>query len=231
MSEANRRWVLSVLTPCWAVPKSLWVTPVITTTVPLLIDIRKLRVINQLINEGAENVAASLGALANVDATVEINNLAFVEPADIATEIGSGRIYSASIQLTEPPYGVFLMTFEAETARSIAELMTGTSVDGEFDSLQQSALQEVCNIVTSGFIDGIANAMGTTIDMETPRLRHCSGAELAEDTLSHVHLDSLSIVLDSVVDVVDEETAFSVRMFLVPDPGAFVNLLDKLELQ
>lgn len=199
-------------------------------TVPLLIDIRKLRVINRLIQDGAESVAASLGTLASVEATVQIKNLAFVEPADIATEIGSGELYSASIDLMEPPYGVFLLTFQTQTARDIAELMTGSPVEDGFDSLQRSALQEVCNIVTSGFVDGIADTMGATIDMGTPKLRHCSGREIAEDTLSHVHFDSLSIVLDSVVDVVDEATAFELRMFLVPDPGAFVNMLDKLEL-
>src|SRR6056297_2914052 len=110
---------------------------------PLLIDIRKLRAINQLIEAGAENAAASLGSLAGVDAAVDIKSLSFVEPPDIAAEIGTDRIYSASIRLNEPPYGVFLLTFHEETACEMAELLTGTTVDSEFNQLQESALQEV----------------------------------------------------------------------------------------
>nr|WP_245529129.1 chemotaxis protein CheC [Halorhabdus utahensis] len=201
-----------------------------TDQMPLLIDIRKLRVINQLIKAGAENAATSLGSLAGVESTVEIKSLAFVEPPDIAREIGTDPIYSASIRLNEPPYGVFLLTFYEETAREMAELLTGASVDDEFNQLQESALQEVCNILTSGFIDGIANTLGTTIDMGTPTLRFTGGEEIAEDALSHVRVDSLSIVLDSLVDVTDRDAAFKIRLFLIPDPGAFVNMLDQLEL-
>nr|WP_275883169.1 chemotaxis protein CheC [Halorhabdus sp. BNX81] len=201
-----------------------------TDQMPLLIDIRKLRVINQLIKAGAENAATSLGSLAGVDSTVEIKSLAFVEPPDIAREIGTDPIYSASIRLNEPPYGVFLLTFYEETGREMAELLTGTTVDEEFNQLQESALQEVCNILTSGFIDGIANTLGTTIDMGTPTLRFTGGEEIAEDALSHVRVDSLSIVLDSLVDVTDRDEAFKIRLFLIPDPGSFVNLLDQLEL-
>ena len=40
---------------------------------PLLIDIRKLRIINTLMKRGTENVTRSLASLADVDADVDIN--------------------------------------------------------------------------------------------------------------------------------------------------------------
>lgn len=198
---------------------------------PLLIDIRKLRIINQLMKSGTENVTRSLASLADVESTVDIKSLSFVEPADIAAEIGTDRIYSASIQLREPPYGVFLLTFPQATAEEMATLMTGSPVEDGFNQLQKSAIQEMCNILTSGFIDGIANTLGTTIDMETPDLQYSSGETVAQRTLSHVRKDSLSIVLDSTIDVADEDAEFKVRVFLVPDPGSFVNLLDHLSVE
>ena len=198
---------------------------------PLLIDIRKLRIINTLMKRGTENVTRSLASLADVDADVDIKSLSFVDPTDIAAEIGTDEIYSASINLREPPYGVFLLTFPPETAREMATLMTGTPVDDGFNQLHKSALQEMCNILTSGFIDGMANTLGTTIDMETPKLEYSNGSTVAEETLSHVRMDSLSIVLDSMIDVADEDAAFKIRVFLVPDPGSFVNLLDHLSVE
>jgi len=196
---------------------------------PLLIDVRKLSLITDLIQDGAEQVAGSLAELAGVEACVDIKSLSFVQPDDIVTEMGSGQIHSARIRLTEPPYGVFLMTFSTETAAEIARLMTGTPVDGEFTQLQSSALQEMCNILTSGFIDGIADTLETTIDMETPTVEAADAAAIADAALSHVRRDSLTIVLDSLVDIEETDVAFSLRIFLVPDPGSFVHLIDQLD--
>jgi chemotaxis protein CheC len=97
--------------------------------------------------------------------------------------------------------------------------------------MQESALQEICNILTSGFIDGIANTLETTIDMQTPELERADTREIADTTLSHIHNDSLSIVLDSVVDLADADAEFQLRIFLIPDPGSFVNILDTLDVE
>jgi len=196
---------------------------------PLLIDVRKLSLITELIQDGAEEVAGSLASLAGVEARVDIKSLSFVQPGDIATEMGTGEIHSARIRLTEPPYGVFLMTFSTETAAEIARLMTGTEVEGEFTQLQDSALQEMCNILTSGFIDGIANTLETTINMDTPTVEAAAASSIADSALSHVRRDSLTIVLDSLVDIKETDVAFSLRIFLIPDPGSFVHLIDQLD--
>ncbi|MFC7059034.1 chemotaxis protein CheC [Halovenus salina] len=199
---------------------------------PILIDIRKLTIIGKLIQHGAKNVTGSLSTMANIQADIQIKSLSFVEPSDIPHEIGEGDHYHANIRLTEPPYGVFLMTFGDRTAHEIAGHMTGQPVeDGTLNQMHESALQEMCNILTSGFIDGIANTLGTTINMHTPELERSDAEVIADQTLSHIHSDSLSIVLDSVVDLRDEDTEFQLRIFLVPDPGAFVNLIDKLDVE
>jgi chemotaxis protein CheC len=199
---------------------------------PILIDIRKLTIIGKLIQHGAKNVADALSTMADIEADIQIKSLSFVDPDDIPSEIGAGQYYHANIRLTEPPYGVFLMTFGDTTAHEIAKQMTGQEVvEGELGGLHESALQEMCNILTSGFIDGIANTLETTINMETPELKYEDAERIAEDTLSHIHADSLSIVLDSVVDLHEQDTEFQIRIFLVPDPGAFVNLIDKLDIE
>ena len=196
---------------------------------PLLIDVRKLSIITDLVQDGTQQVAQSLGSLAGVDASVDIKSLSFVQPSDIHAEMGTGEVYSARIRLTEPPYGVFLMTFSTETAAEIARLMTGTPVEGGFTQMQESALQEMCNILTSGFIDGIANTLETTINMETPTVEANDTKAIADASLSHVRRDSLTIVLDSLVDISDSDVDFSLRTFLIPDPGSFVHLIDQLD--
>ena len=197
---------------------------------PILVDVRKLTIIGKLIQHGADNVASSLSTMAGIDADVQIKSLSFVDPGDIHREMGDGEMYHANIRLTEPPYGVFLMTFDDHTAAEIAGHMTAEPVEGDLSRMQESALQEICNILTSGFIDGIANTLETTIDMQTPDLERADTREIAETTLSHIHNDSLSIVLDSVVDLAESDTEFQLHIFLIPDPGSFVNILDTLDV-
>ncbi len=198
---------------------------------PILVDIRKLTIIGKLIQHGATNVASSLSTMAGIEADIQVKSLSFVEPDDVQAEMGDGEMYYANVRLTEPPYGVFVMTFDDRTAGEIAGHMTGQSVEGDLNGMHESALQEVCNILTSGFIDGIANTLETTIDMETPRLERAHTTDIAAETMSHVREDSLSIVLDTVVDLVDEDTEFQLRIFLIPDPGSFVNLIDALDIE
>ncbi|AQL43838.1 chemotaxis protein CheC [Halorientalis sp. IM1011] len=198
---------------------------------PLLIDVRKLRIINVLMESGAGNVADSLESLAGLDASVAVKSLSMVEPGDIPDDLGDERLFCASVKLTEPPYGYFVMTFGMETAENVAEHMTGRAVEGELNQFHESALQEMCNIFTSGFIDGLANTLGRSIEMGTPELEHGTGRELMAANLSHITDDSLAIVLDSQVDVTEPKQAFRIRIFLVPDPGAFVNVLDHLEVE
>jgi chemotaxis protein CheC len=198
---------------------------------PILVDIRKLTIIGKLIQHGATNVASSLSTMAGIEADVQIKSLSFVQPDDIHTEMGEGEMYYAAIRLIEPPYGVFVMTFDAVTASEIAQHMTGQTVEGELNQMHESALQEICNILTSGFIDGIANTLETTIDMQTPQLERAPTEQIAEETMSHIRMDSLSIVLDSVVDLAETDTEFQLHIFLIPDPGSFVNLIDKLDIE
>ena len=196
---------------------------------PLLINIQKLSVINELMEVGAENVADSFSTLAGTETTVEIQSLAFADPVDLPEEMGDEECYVASIQLTEPPYGVFMLTFSEETARTVAELVSGQPVGDELTDLQESVLQEMCNICTSGFIDGIANVLDTTINMGTPTLSQ-DGKQALEAQLTHVRDEGVAIYLDSLVAVPEHDTNLELQVYLVPAPGPFVNLLDTIDL-
>jgi chemotaxis protein CheC len=198
---------------------------------PLLIDVRKLSVINGLIKEGAESVAESFATLSGAETAVDIKSISFLDPDDIATEMGTGQTYSARIRLTDPPYGVFMLTFSPRTAVAMAEQLTGKSCADGIQDIHQSAIRETCNIMTSGFIDGIANELDHTIDMSTPTIDCLDGHNLAATAFSHVRGDATAVVLDSNISTAAADHAFNLQVYLVPDPGSFVTVLDSMEAE
>ncbi len=197
---------------------------------PLLVDVRQLAILNELISNGATNVADSFSVLAGVKTTVDIQSIAFVDPDDLHREFGAEEVYVATVDLTESPYGSVMLTFSEETAAIVSELVAGTSVEGELTSLQKSALQEMCSICTSGFLDGFANTLGTTIEMSSPDLTRTGTEDILRSHLSHLHGESLAIVLDSTICVPERHQELELHIYVVPAPGAFVNLLDSMDV-
>jgi chemotaxis protein CheC len=196
---------------------------------PLLVDVRQLRVVNELLAEGAANVADAVGRLAGVETEVTLRSLGFVDPADLPTEVGTEEGFLASVGLAEPPYGVFMLSVSRATAEEVAALVTGRSVGAELAAVHRSALRETCNICTSGFVDGIANTLETTIDTEAPALDR-GGERAVRERLSHVERETIAMVLDAGVSVPDHPRDIGLHAALVPSPGAFVNLLDAVEV-
>lgn len=66
--------------------------------------------------------------------------------------------------------------------------------------------------------------------MGTSELEQGTGRELMSGHLWHISLESLAVVLDSEVGVAEPARAFRNRIFWIPDHGAFVNLLDHLDM-
>ncbi len=81
----------------------------------------------------------------------------------------------------------------------------------------RSALQEM-DILTSGFIDGIANTLNAT-STGTPTVVQDDATEIADKALSHVRRDSLTIVSTRSSTSRTSDVPFSIRTFLIPDPA------------
>lgn len=127
--------------------------------------------------------------------------------------------YSAQVRPREPPYETLSLTFGDATAAGMAGLLTGVEADDGFGDKHESAPQETRNIMTSGFVDGVANTPGrpstsTPLNCTTgpgPRLSS-SPSRTAAPTRCRQRRD------------------FEGQIYLVPDQGAFVNPIDGIEL-
>lgn len=196
---------------------------------PLLVDIRKFTLINELVDESARTVSNQLTSVSGVESDINVTGLSFIDSGDLAREIGPEEQYGATIDLTSPPYGKVVLTFSEKAATRVAERMTGKSADSGFTELHESSLRELSNILVGGFIDGWANTFDITIDLGTPTVERATGDEIASRVTSHALPNSMTFVVDATVEIEDREESLAFKFYMIPDLGSLVRLIDQFE--
>jgi chemotaxis protein CheC len=172
----------------------------------LQVDVRKLDLFNKMAKEGSGTVADHLSQLTGVEASVRTSQINFLDIGDVKTHLGDEERIGIYVELTEAPGGYVLFVLDpADGKRLAGQMMGGLGGDDEgFSEMEQSALQEIGNIMTSGFIDGWANVLDATIDMTTPTL-------LVDDTAA---------IIDSMGGWPDSDLVFVIDSHIVSDGDA-----------
>ena len=199
----------------------------------LLIDIRKLGLFNKMAKEGGNTVANHLSQMTGMETEMEITKINFIDVPDIKAHVGDEEKIGISIEMIEQPYGYVLFLFDAKDAKKLAHGMMGdmqnaeTSEDSGFTDMERSAIQEIGNIMTSGFIDGWANVLNTTIDMSTPTFTYGPGSSMV-DNLVGDRDDDMALMFDSRVHALDED--IDVTVYTFPELEELVSLMQEIEV-
>jgi chemotaxis protein CheC len=144
------------------------------------IPVDRLGQFNALVEDGAERATANMSAMTGIDARVEVSTLTFVPIESIPGHLDGEVRVGTVLEFGGPPEGYIAILFDEPSAEGVVEaLMPGTEGTG-FDGMRQSAVQEIGNVLTSGFVDGWANALGTTIDISPPQFVHDMGPAILD---------------------------------------------------
>ncbi|WP_181686694.1 chemotaxis protein CheC [Halorhabdus salina] len=197
----------------------------------LMIDIRKLALFNKMAKEGGNTVADHLSQMTDMETEMEITKINFIDIPDIKTHVGDDKQIGISIQLEEPPHGHILFLLNAESAKDLARGMIGDmggadpDQDG-FTEMERSAIQEIGNIMTSGFIDGWANVLDTTIDMSTPTFTYGPGSGMIDELVGDRDSE-MALMFDSRVQALDSNV--DVKVYTFPQLDELVELMQAIE--
>ncbi len=191
------------------------------------IDIRRLRDVNRLAKAGAETVADHLEQLLGVETEMQITKINVIDVEDLGAHLGTDKRVGVNVPLLEEPHGSVLLLFGDESAKKLASIMTGGSeADGPgYSAMERSAIKEVGNIMTSGFIDGWANVLGRTIDISTPQLLRASGDDIVDHCVD-AGGQEIAMVFDSTLKAPDAD--IEVTIYTFPDVEAFVSLINDM---
>jgi chemotaxis protein CheC len=197
----------------------------------LMIDIRKLSIFNKMAKEGGNTVASHMSQMTGMETEMEITKINFIDIPDIKTHVGDEEQIGIYIEMLEPPHGHVLFLFNSESAKLLAGGMLGEMGGAEpdadgFTEMEKSAIQEIGNIMTSGFIDGWANVLETTIDMSTPNFTFGPGSGTVDEIIGDREGD-MALMFDSRVHAQDAD--INVKVYTFPQLAELVDLMQRLE--
>jgi chemotaxis protein CheC len=197
----------------------------------LMIDIRKLGLFNKMAKEGGNTVADHLSQMTGMETEMEITKINFIDIPDIKAHVGHEEQIGISIEMLEPPYGHILFLLEAESAKELAHGMMGgmgdETAENGFTDMERSAIQEIGNIMTSGFIDGWANVLETTIDIGPPSFIFGPGSGMVDEVVSDREAD-MALMFDSRVKAPASD--IDVKVYTFPELEELVNIMKEIEV-
>ncbi|QSW98100.1 chemotaxis protein CheC [Haloterrigena alkaliphila] len=194
------------------------------------IEYDKLDGFDRMAERGAEEVAKTATTLTGIDTSVEIRRLNFVSLEAIPEQVADEKLVGVAFEFDGMPSGYLLFLFDEESAHEIVDAMVPMEVDEDgFGEMGTSAIKELGNIMASGFLDGWANVLDTTIDHSTPEFIHDMGAAAVDPVIIQLGEDQeFAFVFDTVV--VADGREFDCEVYAIPDEADLERALNNLDV-
>lgn len=190
------------------------------------VSLGELSTFIQLTAAGAETVADALATMTGVEADVAVTNLDFVPITDVAGAIDESEYVGTVFEFDGLLDGYLAVMFDADGASTVTEGLLPAGADGQ---MEQSAIEELGNVTASGFIDGWANALDTTIDHSVPDFVDDMGRAVLESIAVELAREQeFAYVFDVAITAADP---LYCRLFAFPDPEGFRTIVSGLDEQ
>ncbi|WP_336328433.1 chemotaxis protein CheC [Halovenus sp. HT40] len=195
----------------------------------LKVDVRKLEIFNKVSKEGSRQVADSLSQMSGMDAEIEVAKINVLHMDDVKTHLGEEKAVGIYVELTEPPYGYVLFLLDPADSKQLAQSMIpgDSTAESGFSDMERSAIQEIGNIMTSGYIDGWANVLDTTINMGTPTFSYGPSHKIIEQ-MGGWPDEEIVFVLDSQITTAEADVDLTVYTF--PQVRDLVELVQAIDV-
>jgi chemotaxis protein CheC len=180
---------------------------------------------NAMIAEGAEQASADISAMTGTEATVDVSRLSFVPIEGVPMQLDDTPRVGVVLEFMGVPSGYIAILFdEGSSERIAAALLPGADAGEE---MRRSAIQEIGNIITSGFLDGWANRLETTIDISPPQFVHDLGPAIVDPLATELaQAQDYAFLIDSTIRTDDDE--FTCDIYALPNEAELREALDQL---
>ncbi|ELY47705.1 chemotaxis protein CheC [Natronorubrum bangense] len=194
------------------------------------IEYDKLDGFDRMAERGAKEIANTATTLTGIETSVDIRRLNFVSLEAIPQQLPDETLVGVAFEFDGMPSGYLLFLFDEESAHEIVDAMVPMAVDEDgFGEMGTSAIKELGNIMASGFLDGWANVLDTTIDHSPPEFIHDIGAAAVDPVIIQLgENQEFTFVFDTVVMADGRE--FDCEVYAIPDENDLERALNDLEV-
>ena len=199
------------------------------------IEYDKLDGFDRMAERGAEEIAKTATTLTGIETSVEIRRLNFLSLEAIPQQVSNEKLVGVAFEFDGTPSGYLLFLFDEESADEIIDAMvpsgtpTATAAEDGYGEMGRSAITELGNIMASGFLDGWANVLDTTIDHSTPEFIHDIGAAAVDPVIIRLgENQEFAFVFDTVITADGHE--FDCEVYAIPDESDLERALNDLEV-
>ena len=192
------------------------------------ISFEKLEVFNEMTKHGAEQAAENITTMTGLETDVEVNRMSFVPIDDVPAAVGDRRYIGTVMEFTGKPSGYLVILFDHPSAEAIVDALVPMETDGNWSEMEQSAVKELGNIMTSGFIDGWANVLESSIDHSPPEFVCDMGSSIMSPIVGRMaRTQEHAFLLDSMIRT-DDDGTFHCEILALPDESELREVLQDL---
>jgi len=192
------------------------------------ISLEKLELFNQMTRRGTEEAADNVEMMTGIETAAEVSQISFAPIEDVPKQIGNDTFVGTVVEFTGIPSGYLLVLFDEASARTIAEALLPMEVDADGLTEQHAtAIEELGNIMTSGFVDGWANVLQRNIDHNPPEFVHDMGRAILDPLAAQLGQHQRhAFIIDSQMQI--EEVEFGAKIHALPNERELQAALDDM---
>lgn len=196
---------------------------------------KQLDALKEVASIGAGNAATSLSSM--LDSKIEMTvPRVDVLPIEQVPEIMGGAeelVVALLVGISGDIEGGVLFTLAPSSANALVELLTGQEVTVEegIESLENSALKEIANILTNSNLNAFSQMLEVQIKPQVPALTcDMKGAILEYCFVELGQVGDYALVIETKF-LSDLEKEIKGNFFLIPDPESLTTILEKLGIR
>jgi chemotaxis protein CheC len=189
------------------------------------LPIESFTAFSDMIAEGAEQASVDISAMTGTETSVEVSRLSFVPIEGVPMQLDDTTRTGVVLEFEGTPSGYIAILFDEPSSERIASALLPGADAGA--AMRQSAIQEIGNIITSGFVDGWANRLETTIEISPPQFVKDLGPAIIDPLATELaQQQDYAFLIDSTIRTADQE--FTCDIYALPNETELHDALDQL---
>ena len=189
-------------------------------------------VLREIGNIGVGNAIRSLSELLDTEIKMTVPEVKFLEFKEVGTILGGDEVlvFGILVQISGDINGMMMFLVKPESARSLVNSLIGGNSDDlfNFTEMEQSALQEIGNILCSSYLGALSNFIDKKATPTPPVLAlDMATAILSVPAIEFGKMADGVLFIDTVIET-PSCSLISGSFLLVPDMESFGVILSSL---